>query len=1152
MNRIPAFFGFLALSLLPGFEAYAQPMRPMARDSVTLMELATEWEAVHVQRRAAAEAHARRHGLPIRQTFPDGRIMELQYLSEEAYPVYYQTRNAGAAVTTGASQLHPLGRLRLFMTGKGMTAGVWDSGRIYTAHDEFGGRVRIMDGATNTSEHATHVAGTVMAAGVDPRARGMAYEGQALGYDWNSDISEMAAAAADGLLMSNHSYGIVLGWNWEDGSWRWRGHADSTRDYRFGFYSNKSRQMDQIAYNAPHYTIVWAAGNDRNDVGDGSRPPDGPYDCIGPEGVAKNALAIGAVNKIVAGYREPSNVVMSNFSSWGPADDGRVKPDFVAAGVGLYSPIPNNNYGSKGGTSMAAPNATGSLLLLQQLYASQHGGQPMRAATLRALAVQTVHQAGNSRGPDYKHGWGLLNVASAARLILHRDHTDYIIAEKRLDQGEAFELFFDADGSGEVMATIAWTDPPGTPPEPAINPRDLMLVNDLDMRIFAPDGTEYFPWLLDPERPAADPVQADNFRDNVEKVLVEDPQPGTYRLLITHKDTLYDGGQDFSLVLQTRDIPERKTYYWVGSSGEWHDAANWAPGSGGEAGAGIPGQEDHVVFDSLSFSGSEAYQLTVSADAAAYSFSWETEAPVTVDMNARSMRIQSSLYATGHQLQAGSPGTVVFTGRLKNLPLRLPEAMGREWSLVFDNPEGSWTLVSDLEAHSVELRSGTLDMSGLTLNLARISVSGNQSSLDISHSLLDGLSRVDFSDLDAEVLTEQSAFRFANEDVSGEGSGLFQGGGRTYSDLVNLRGKLRIEGQNSLAGLINQAELLFADNQHIGQLRMRPGTRLEMAGGSIHVIEEMLDITGAQDQVIHLQGGDTQAAWLECDRSIKICGDYLHIHNVSVRGEAIFSAGEHSVVEGASQGWLQMDCDDILFADFEADYTCVHSLVHFHDRSTGEVRQWNWVFDLDDPAMPGSTEQHPFYTYADTGYVHIRLRVDDATDQHTSTRPVHIQSNPLSKPSIYVQGNRYTSSTSAPFYQWFLNGQPIPEANGRMYENTDQVPGEYQVMISNNTCNRLSDPLGTHITEFRLPGGERIAVYPNPARDHITLSASISGLSAEWIELLDTQGRVVYRETMQGQDFGQLRIPLTAYRPGVYLLRLEVNGRLLTTRILKQ
>ena len=40
----------------------------------------------------------------------------------------------------------------------------------------------------------------------------MAYEADLDAYDWNFDSAEMAAAAADGLLVSNHSYGIAAGW----------------------------------------------------------------------------------------------------------------------------------------------------------------------------------------------------------------------------------------------------------------------------------------------------------------------------------------------------------------------------------------------------------------------------------------------------------------------------------------------------------------------------------------------------------------------------------------------------------------------------------------------------------------------------------------------------------------------------------------------------------------------------------------------------------------------------------------------------------------------------------------------------------------------------------------------------------------------------
>jgi hypothetical protein len=63
------------------------------------------------------------------------------------------------------------------------------------------------------------------------------------------------------------------------------------------------------------------------------------YDCISQQGCAKNILTVGAVNDIVGGYSSPGDVVMSSFSSWGPTDDGRIKPDICANGVGLYSSL---------------------------------------------------------------------------------------------------------------------------------------------------------------------------------------------------------------------------------------------------------------------------------------------------------------------------------------------------------------------------------------------------------------------------------------------------------------------------------------------------------------------------------------------------------------------------------------------------------------------------------------------------------------------------------------------------------------------------------------------------------------------------------------------------------------------------------------------
>jgi len=211
--------------------------------------------------------------------------------------------NIGAASTTGTNQLQPGGSLNLNLTGKGLFLGIYDQTRPKRDHIEFGNRLSQPDGSTETiSNHATHVAGTMIAAGINPGARGMAFEATGLAFNWENDVNKMAENAyipgsrPNGHLISNHSYGIVIGWYRNSvGNWVWAGNTSisTEEDYRFGFYSSKSQALDNLTFSLPYYTVVWAAGNDRNDVGNGSRPSDGPEDTIGPEGVAKNVITSG-------------------------------------------------------------------------------------------------------------------------------------------------------------------------------------------------------------------------------------------------------------------------------------------------------------------------------------------------------------------------------------------------------------------------------------------------------------------------------------------------------------------------------------------------------------------------------------------------------------------------------------------------------------------------------------------------------------------------------------------------------------------------------------------------------------------------------------------------------------------------------------------
>lgn len=580
-----SFFLLFALIFAFAATAFSQPLKP--KDESRLNEKRQELAKIKIEssveslsERSKAEAKANILGVPVRAELDDNTVIELEKF-DGVFPLYKTTTNAIAAQTTAADLCWPGGMSGFGLTGYGVILGEWDAGAVYPEHQEFtGGRLIQRDNPSSVHYHATHVAGTMIAAGVDPQAKGMCYEGSLWAYDWNNTLSEQAAAALEGLRVSNHSWGYITGWRYNyrgDGRYAWFGDANVSDEYdhSFGFYNSNAQEWDDLAYNAPYYLIVNSAGNDRND-GPGSavehwyinpatgqweltntfRYKDGGtdgYDCISHFSLGKNLLTVAAVYGIEGGYDGPSSVRMSSFSSWGPADDGRIKPDVCGDGVSVYSTMPYgvNSYSRMSGTSMAGPNVCGSSGLLLQMEDMLYEGDPFLSSTLKGLILHTADEAGPDDGPDYMFGWGLMNTYKAAQLM--QTNTIYSggfnIQEFALEDQEELEFDVYSYGTDALKITICWTDLPGTPVAKSLNPRDIMLVNDLDLRIFAADGTEYFPWALDPENPSAAAQQRDNIVDNVEQVYIAAPEEGVYTVKVNHKGVLATGVQNFSIII---------------------------------------------------------------------------------------------------------------------------------------------------------------------------------------------------------------------------------------------------------------------------------------------------------------------------------------------------------------------------------------------------------------------------------------------------------------------------------------------------------------------------------------------------------------------------------------------------------------------------
>jgi len=549
-----------------------------------LQSLSREHSEKFNLQKSTAVLSAQKYNWIIREVSADGKVLELIKLGYDGMPEYYETHNGDAAVTVSTDQIWPGGGAGFNLSGDGETVGEWDGGAVRTSHVLLASRVTQVDAAATLSGHATHVAGTLIAnQDYGVTYSGMAYEANLHACDWNDDNAEMTTAASGGLLISNHSYGFTRGWSENSGDWYWYGSPtiSETEDCWFGFYNENSQAWDEIAYNAPYYLIVKSAGNDRDDdipsPGDPHyvwggiswvssttvRDPDGAYDCIGQQGVAKNILTVGAIGDIAGGYSQPSNVSMLSFSSWGPTDDGRIKPDLVGNGEDLLSAYHTTDGAAAymSGTSQSGPNVAGSLVLLQQHYKSLSGGNPIRASTLKALALHTADEAGIADGPDYQFGWGLLNTERAATLInsVWIDQTEHSMQEQLLTQSGTYTMQVTSDGSQPLKVTICWTDPAGTPVSAQLDPADIMLVNDLDVRITG-NSTTYYPWKFaapNPNTPSETATTGDNIRDNVEQVYIASPASGVYTITVNHKGSLQSGSQIFSLIMSGANFSDQ-------------------------------------------------------------------------------------------------------------------------------------------------------------------------------------------------------------------------------------------------------------------------------------------------------------------------------------------------------------------------------------------------------------------------------------------------------------------------------------------------------------------------------------------------------------------------------------------------------------------
>ncbi len=1111
------------------------------KNTDALLKIAEEAKAESAEREKRVSKYLSEHTDELRSFKIDGNEYFLRDIVN-GQPQYYKTMNVGSARTTGVNSVRTGGEFGLNLTGVNSRIAIWDSGVSLNSHQEFQGRLINNDSGSNPSDHSTHVMGTLIAGGVNPNARGYCPDADAQAYDWNNDDSEMAEEVVNSeILVSNHSYGIPAGW--ESGSWRGTPSISTSEDWAFGFYTNNARRFDDIAYNAPFYSIVAAAGNERGESGNGNHPPDGPFDCISDFSVAKNVITVGAVNKINGVYSQPSDVVMSSFSSWGPVDDGRIKPDICAPGVAIFSCTSGStdDYGNSQGTSMAAPAVAGGVALINEAY-HLFNNRFLRAASIRAMLIHTAREAGNADGPDYSFGWGLMAVDEAVRQIIQEDGVGRLITEEVLANGEVFEIELNPRLGTDITATIAWTDLAGPVLPDALDPEDPMLVNDLDLELVDEQGNVVGqPWKLNRNSPGVAATRGNNSVDNVEKIEFDNTDAPRYFLRVSHKGNLESGSQAFSLVLSYEsEDPGVTQLYWINGNGDFSDPSHWSLSSGGPSANRIPDQASRVIFDDSSAPSGSTLNVIVDQATRIEGLLAFRNAPVNLTLNealsaSGQFNYASDAYTLSGDLifinenQDANNNIDLNQSNISDLAINFAQGNAGAWNIL----DQSWALTD------LSIDAGTITMDNCTVDASTFTV-GSESNMIMSNNVMN---------LNSQLSIEGAGFSLDRNNAFN------LTGAPTLSINVNspLQGIVTITNAIATSNstgpfdqlILDNAQLALNTDAYVEALNMLDLSGISFNSGLSLECNTLAIDNGGQNTIF--ENTNTDKANLTVNSREKYCFENIRVVNVDLQGNAAISVdGSSNVVN--SEGWFLGNCQDLLFANFTASNLCEGAYSMFEDVSDGNIVSRDWYID----GIEAWGDETMFFTFDSPGVYEIRLVIMDPDGNIQEwTESVEVEASGIPENEIIeVSATQLASRQLADAYQWFNYGAPIQDATERIYD-FNGTPGIYWVLTFDGNCNRRSETLdlGTNVSE--IDANENIDLFPNPFNDFINLEFSDEYFGSKvGVNITDVNGRVLYNN-FDFLNSNSMRIDINYVPNGIYFIQVKINDNTYQKRLVK-
>ena len=501
-------------------------------------------------------------------------LAEISTMEEYIKPKLY---NDLARITIGVNNEN--GIQLVGFEGEGQIVGVADTG-IDDSHPDFQNRIieKISYGrpndTTDPNGHGTHVAGSIL-------GNGFSSEGKIKGVAPKARLIFQSLLDAEGGIGGLPvDYGDLFEDAYQKGV---RIHNNSWGADKKSVYNLGSLEVDNFMSKRRDMLIIISAGNDGTAVNvRNSKEGHVDWISIGAPGSSKNALTVGASrssrklwgfsqltwsdfseNKFPTPPISDENVSgdsesIAAFSSRGPCDETRIKPDIVAPGTDIvstkssrapltnfWSSYPGNDkYAIMGGTSMAAPLVAGCAALVREYYIKKRNHQPS-AALLKATLINSTKwlqgddaTADHDKLPNYHQGFGMVYMPYA----IPNESGNFDL--EFLDTWKESSKHFNATGSRQrykftvkwpspLRLCLVWTDLPGNG-----------LQNNLN--VILKNVTTKEKWIGNKDLPRS--IHKFDRSNNVKVIRINNPTPGEYIIQI-NADNIFRDGQDYALAL---------------------------------------------------------------------------------------------------------------------------------------------------------------------------------------------------------------------------------------------------------------------------------------------------------------------------------------------------------------------------------------------------------------------------------------------------------------------------------------------------------------------------------------------------------------------------------------------------------------------------